>query len=168
MRVSVLTAVGAGREAWLPVTGESVALARAVRERLAARARDGAEFPAALHPREAFGPTVADEVEFLIAPNPGVPAGPLREIASGGELSRVMLAVEVVFAGADPVPTFVFDEVDAGVGGAALFFPGLYHVEISHPKTQIPSRYNTASELGWEVDPFSRAGTTARFDLTSK
>ncbi|MHB1877463.1 MAG: DNA repair protein RecN, partial [Streptosporangiaceae bacterium] len=44
---------------------------------------------------------------------------PLHKGASGGELSRVMLAIEVVFAGADPVPTFVFDEVDAGVGGKA-------------------------------------------------
>ena len=51
--------------------------------------------------------------------NPGAPALPLHKGASGGELSRVMLAIEVVFAGADPVPTFVFDEVDAGVGGKA-------------------------------------------------
>ena len=49
----------------------------------------------------------------------GAPALPLHKGASGGELSRVMLAIEVVFAGADPVPTFVFDEVDAGVGGKA-------------------------------------------------
>jgi DNA repair protein RecN (Recombination protein N) len=80
---------------------------------------DGATFEAALSDRDGFGPRGGDEVEFLIAPNPGVPAGPLREIASGGELSRVMLAIEVVIAGTDPVPTFVFDEVDAGVGGAA-------------------------------------------------
>ena len=67
----------------------------------------------------AFGPSGVDEVELLLAPHPGAPARPLAKGASGGELSRVMLAVEVVFAGADPVPTFVFDEVDAGVGGAA-------------------------------------------------
>ena len=54
-----------------------------------------------------------------MAPHPGAPPRPLAKGASGGELSRVMLAVEVVFAGADPVPTFVFDEVDAGVGGKA-------------------------------------------------
>ena len=62
------------------------------------------------------GPTGADEVEFLIAPNPGVPAGPLRETASGGELSRVMLALMGVAAEAGP-GTLVFDEVDAGIGG---------------------------------------------------
>jgi DNA repair protein RecN (Recombination protein N) len=91
-------------------------LAGAVRERLAALAMEGAEFTAALAPREGFGPTGADEVEFLIAPNPGVPAGPLRETASGGELSRVMLALMGVAAEAGPA-TLVFDEVDAGIGG---------------------------------------------------
>ena len=63
-----------------------------------------------------LGPRGADAVEFLIAPNPGVPPGPLKEIASGGELSRVMLALMSV-AVADSSPTVVFDEVDAGVGG---------------------------------------------------
>jgi DNA repair protein RecN (Recombination protein N) len=91
-------------------------LAGAVRERLAALAMEGAEFTAAVGPREGFGPTGADEVEFLIAPNPGVPAGPLRETASGGELSRVMLALMGVAAEAGPA-TLVFDEVDAGIGG---------------------------------------------------
>jgi DNA repair protein RecN (Recombination protein N) len=61
----------------------------------------------------------ADEVEVLLAPHPGAPPRPIAKGASGGELSRVMLAVEVVFAGADPVPTYLFDEVDAGVGGKA-------------------------------------------------
>ena len=56
-------------------------------------------------------------MEFLIGPNPGVPAGPLRETASGGELSRVMLALMSV-ATAEGSETVVFDEVDAGVGGA--------------------------------------------------
>jgi DNA repair protein RecN (Recombination protein N) len=60
-----------------------------------------------------------DDVELRLAANPGAPPLPLHKGASGGELSRVMLAIEVVFAGADPVPTFVFDEVDAGVGGKA-------------------------------------------------
>ncbi|NJQ01311.1 DNA repair protein RecN [Streptomyces zingiberis] len=73
----------------------------------------------------AYGPTGADEVELLLAPHPGAPARPIAKGASGGELSRVMLAVEVVFAGASPVPTYLFDEVDAGVGGKAA-------VEIGH------------------------------------
>lgn len=61
----------------------------------------------------------ADEVELLLAPHPGAQPRPIAKGASGGELSRVMLAVEVVFAGTDPVPTYLFDEVDAGVGGKA-------------------------------------------------
>ncbi len=69
--------------------------------------------------RVAFGPYGADEVELHLAPHPGAPARPIAKGASGGELSRVMLAVEVVFAGSDPVPTYLFDEVDAGVGGEA-------------------------------------------------
>jgi len=60
----------------------------------------------------------ADQVSFLLAPHPGAPPRPLAKSASGGELSRVMLSLEVVLAEADPVPTFIFDEVDAGVGGA--------------------------------------------------
>lgn len=60
-----------------------------------------------------------DHIVFLLRPHAGADPRPLGKGASGGELSRVMLALEVVIAGADPVPTFVFDEVDAGVGGAA-------------------------------------------------
>jgi DNA repair protein RecN (Recombination protein N) len=60
-----------------------------------------------------------DDVDMLLCPHVGAPPRPLQRGASGGELSRVMLAVEVVLAGADPVPTLVFDEVDAGVGGRA-------------------------------------------------
>ncbi|MGQ0675393.1 MAG: DNA repair protein RecN, partial [Rhodospirillales bacterium] len=59
-----------------------------------------------------------DRVRFEAATNPGQPPGPLNRIASGGELSRFMLALKVVLAKADPVPTLVFDEVDSGIGGA--------------------------------------------------
>lgn len=90
-------------------------LAAAVRERLAGLAMAGATFEVALAEREP-GPAGADAVEFRIAPNAGVPAGPLREIASGGELSRVMLALMGVAAGGSRA-TLVFDEVDAGIGG---------------------------------------------------
>ena len=65
------------------------------------------------------GPDGLDQVALLLAAHPGAPARPVQKGASGGELSRVMLAIEVVFAGADPVPVMVFDEVDAGVGGQA-------------------------------------------------
>ena len=91
-------------------------LAEAVVERLAGLAMEGASFEARVAERDGYGPSGGDDVEFLIAPNPGVPAGPLRETASGGELSRVMLALMGVAAQAGPA-TLVFDEVDAGIGG---------------------------------------------------
>jgi DNA repair protein RecN (Recombination protein N) len=65
------------------------------------------------------GPDGADDIEIRLLPHPGAPSQPLQKGASGGELSRVMLAIEVVFAGAGGPPTLVFDEVDAGVGGQA-------------------------------------------------
>jgi DNA repair protein RecN (Recombination protein N) len=65
-----------------------------------------------------------DDVAILLAPHPGADPRPIAKGASGGELSRVMLALEVVIASADPVPTFVFDEVDAGIGGAAAIEVG--------------------------------------------
>lgn len=65
-----------------------------------------------------FGsPSGLDTVEFMLAPNPGQPARPLRKIASGGELSRVMLAVKSILAASDRVSVLVFDEIDANVGG---------------------------------------------------
>ncbi|MHA7221023.1 DNA repair protein RecN [Arthrobacter sp. RHLT1-20] len=72
-----------------------------------------------VEPGPQLGPFGADEISFLLQPHSGAPARPLGKGASGGELSRVMLAIEVVLAAVDPVPTFVFDEVDAGVGGRA-------------------------------------------------
>jgi DNA repair protein RecN (Recombination protein N) len=65
-----------------------------------------------------LGPSGGEGAEILIAPNPGEPARPLARIASGGELSRVLLAVKRSLARADPVATYVFDEVDGGIGGA--------------------------------------------------
>lgn len=91
----------------------------AVTEELTALAMPHARIVAAVTPSGEFGPQGVDEVELRLASHPGAPPLPLHKGASGGELSRVMLAIEVVFAGADPVPTFVFDEVDAGVGGKA-------------------------------------------------
>jgi DNA repair protein RecN (Recombination protein N) len=86
---------------------------------LAALAMPHAKVTVAVTPAPAFGPHGADEVEIRLSAHPGATPLPLHKGASGGELSRIMLAIEVVFAGADPVPTFVFDEVDAGVGGKA-------------------------------------------------
>ena len=66
---------------------------------------------------EALGPSGADEVEFVFGANPGVPPRPLRETASGGELSRAMLAIRGIVTLGDDVETLIFDEVDTGIGG---------------------------------------------------
>ena len=95
--------------------GAAPALAREVRERLAELAMAEASFEVALVPCEP-GRAGAEQVQFEIAPNPGVPAAPLREIASGGELSRVMLALLCAAHGGGAT-TLVFDEIDAGIGG---------------------------------------------------
>ncbi|MEU7000699.1 DNA repair protein RecN [Nonomuraea sp. NPDC046570] len=91
----------------------------AVTAELTALAMPHARVTVLLTPAADFGPDGVDDVELRMAAHPAAPPLPLNKGASGGELSRVMLAIEVVFAGADPVPTFVFDEVDAGVGGKA-------------------------------------------------
>lgn len=69
-------------------------------------------------PEDGWSAEGMDRVSFLASTNPGALAGPLQKVASGGELSRFMLALKVVLAAADPVPVLVFDEVDAGIGGA--------------------------------------------------
>ncbi|MEA2369230.1 MAG: repair protein RecN [Thermoleophilaceae bacterium] len=91
-------------------------LAEAVLGELGQLAMEDASFEVRVEKREELGAVGGDRVELTVAPNPGVPAGPLREIASGGELSRVMLALMSV-ANAGGAGTLVFDEVDAGVGG---------------------------------------------------
>jgi DNA repair protein RecN (Recombination protein N) len=110
------------------------ALARAVTQELAGLALANSSVTIAVAPRPAtagsqtlvidgvraaVGPDGADEVEFLFRSHPDAPALPIGRGASGGELSRIMLGLELCLAGSDPVPTMVFDEVDAGVGGRA-------------------------------------------------
>lgn len=90
------------------------------------RAPEGAADVLTVAGREvSAGPDGADHVEILLTAHPGAPELPVSKGASGGELSRIMLALEVVLAGADPVGTLVFDEVDAGVGGRAATEIGL-------------------------------------------
>ena len=99
--------------------------------------RAGADAPDALDVNGtllAAGPDGVDEVELRLVPHAGASPQPLHKGASGGELSRVMLALEVALAGADPVPTMVFDEVDAGVGGRAA-------VEIGRRLARLAARH---------------------------
>ncbi len=95
-------------------------LERAIAAELPPLRLDRARFVVEIAEREetAWGADGMDRVTFLVATNPGTPPGRLDRIASGGELSRLMLALKVVLARGSPVPTLIFDEVDAGIGGA--------------------------------------------------
>ncbi|MEE1622535.1 DNA repair protein RecN [Zafaria sp. Z1313] len=100
-------------------TSAAAELADRVTAELAALAMPDARFVVEVLPAAQAARHGADEVRMLLQPHAGSAPRPLGKGASGGELSRVMLAIEVVLAAVDPVPTFVFDEVDAGVGGKA-------------------------------------------------
>ncbi len=90
--------------------------AEAVKEQLNDLAMENTQFDVSF---EEVSPSEKgiDSAEFVISPNPGEPLKPLAKIASGGEISRVMLALKTVMAGADAVPTLIFDEIDTGIGG---------------------------------------------------
>ncbi len=150
--------------------GGAAARPRPCGEQLAALAMSEATFAVELSPREG-GPSGGDAVEFLIAPNPGVAAGPLREIASGGELSRVMLALMSV-ANAGSQAALVFDEVDAGIGGHTARavgerlreLRGRAPGDLHHPPA--PDRLARAAALlghqGHRRGPHPRHGSPAR------
>ncbi len=98
----------------------AVKLDAAVAQELAPLKLDAAQFrTSVVHlPEEQWGPSGLDKVEFLISTNPGAPFGPLAKIASGGELSRFILALKVALAEQGGAATVIFDEIDRGVGGA--------------------------------------------------
>lgn len=141
-RVAELTAPGAGREALqerlLRAAEDERAAAATVSENRRSAAAElsrrvdaeleglsmrGAHLHVALSPRPTIGPTGAEDVELQLQPHPDAPPRAIAKGASGGELSRIMLALEVTLAeqraGSERLPVFVFDEVDAGVGGRA-------------------------------------------------
>lgn len=104
-------------------TAAAAALDDAVTAELRALAMPDARLHVAVTPGIP-GADGRDDVALLLAPHPGAEPRVVSKGASGGELSRIMLAIEVVIAAADPVPTFVFDEIDAGIGGAAAIEVG--------------------------------------------
>ena len=123
------------REAWRQAAAELGASRRKAATALSAEASRligelgmaGGRFEVALEAQPADAepdPHGAERVEFLVAANAGQPPRPLRKVASGGELSRVSLAIEVAALGLDAVPTMVFDEVDSGIGGAVAQIVG--------------------------------------------
>lgn len=100
-------------------TAAAAALSDRVTNELSALAMADAAITVEVDRSGDYSMTGQDQVAILLQPHKGAEPRPLGRGASGGELSRVMLAIEVVIAGSDPVPTFIFDEVDAGVGGAS-------------------------------------------------
>ena len=120
LRQRVAEAEAALRAAGEALRARRVATAPRLSAAITAELRDlgfaQASFPIAVEPCEA-GPTGMDRAVFRFEPNPGEAARPLAEIASSGEIARVMLAVKVILARHDATPTLVFDEIDANVGG---------------------------------------------------
>lgn len=122
------------RQQWRRAAGQlsdrrgqaAAALSRDTTALIAELGMGGGRFEVALEPLEDERPDPqgAERVEFMVAANPGQPARPLRKVASGGELSRVSLAIEVAALGMDAVPTMVFDEVDSGIGGGVAEIVG--------------------------------------------
>jgi DNA repair protein RecN (Recombination protein N) len=98
---------------------------KAVAAELQSLSLEGARFEVELRPRAEIGPDGAELAEMMFSANPGEPLAPLARVASGGELARLMLAIKTVGADADRMPTLVFDEVDAGIGGEAATQVGL-------------------------------------------
>jgi DNA repair protein RecN (Recombination protein N) len=96
----------------------AVRLADAVAKHLPELGMPDGRFAVRLTPLEAIGPTGAEAIEYRVSLNVGHDDRPLARVASGGELARVMLALKTILAGIDKVPTLIFDEVDAGIGGA--------------------------------------------------
>ncbi len=101
-------------------------LAKAITQNMATLGMTGGLFEVRIQPLPdaAIGPDGVDDIEFLVSANPGQPPAPMSRVASGGELSRLNLAIQVVATAAHGAPTLIFDEVDAGVGGAVAEIVG--------------------------------------------
>jgi DNA repair protein RecN (Recombination protein N) len=113
---------------------------------------------------EALEPTGADTIEFLVSPNPGEELKPLARIASGGELSRMMLSLKSILAAVDRVPTLIFDEVDAGIGGGVAGVVGQRLKELARHRqvlciTHLPQIASQAA-LHFTVEKLQSNGRT--------
>ena len=112
-------------------TEAATKLSSAIGKELASLAMGGSSLQVRITPLADFETTGMDRVEFLLSAHPGAEPRPLGKGASGGELSRIMLAIELVLASGQELPTMIFDEVDAGVGGAAAVELGRRLKELS-------------------------------------
>lgn len=156
------------------LTGKREASARRLAERitvdLPALGLTGAAFEVRLTTYEQVSAGGAEGVEFLVSPNPGFEPMPLAKIASGGELSRVMLALKSILADVDHVPVLVFDEIDAGIGGAVGSAVGEKLLEVSEAHqvfvvthlAQVASRATTHLLVEKTVDGAAITATAVR------
>jgi DNA repair protein RecN (Recombination protein N) len=123
----------------------------------------GGKFEVALKPYPPEGSVHgAEQVEFLVAVNPGMEARPLARVASGGELSRISLAIQVVTSKAALVPTLIFDEVDAGIGGGVAEIVGRQLQVLGRERqvlcvTHLP-QVAAQADWQWSVSKFGAKG----------
>jgi DNA repair protein RecN (Recombination protein N) len=124
----------------------------------------GGRFEVSLAPLDEPAATGLEQVEFHVAPHPGSPARPVAKVASGGELSRLSLALQTVTSRVAGVPTLVFDEVDAGIGGGVAEIVGRMLAQLGHGRqvlciTHLPQVAACAARQ-WRVSKRSESGET--------
>ena len=123
------------------------------------------EFDMEFETLDHFTPDGWDEVQFLISTNPGQPMRPLKDVASGGELSRIMLAIKTVLADSDEIPTLIFDEIDTGISGrtAQKVSEKLSYIAGSHQViciTHLP-QIAAMADIHFEILKSASEGSTA-------
>ncbi|MBQ0125246.1 MAG: DNA repair protein RecN, partial [Clostridiales bacterium] len=112
-------------------------LEKRITEELYALEMEKVKFKIEISPLQSYAPSGIDNVMFLVSTNPGEPLLPLSKIASGGELSRMMLALKCALADKERTPTLIFDEIDTGISGRTSHKIGLKFREISDDRTQV-------------------------------
>ena len=143
----------------------ATSLDKAVAAELAPLKLEKARFVTAIDRLEAaeWGEHGMDRVGFLVSTNPGTPPGPLNRVASGGELSRFMLALKVVLAGTGSVGTLVFDEVDSGVGGATAAAVGERLAKLARDRQVLVVTHSpqvaAVADLHWRIGKRTAKGS---------
>jgi DNA repair protein RecN (Recombination protein N) len=142
----------------------AVALGKAVSEAMQQLAMAGGSFAVALEPLAEGAAHGMENVEFLVSANAGQPLRPLAKVASGGELSRIGLAIQVIASHSSQVPTLIFDEVDAGIGGRVAEIVGRLLHQLGEYRqvlcvTHLP-QVAACAEWQWSVAKEERGGST--------
>jgi len=142
----------------------AAALGKAVTEAMQQLAMAGGSFAVALEPLPDGAAHGLENVEFLVSANPGQPLRPLAKVASGGELSRIGLAIQVIASHSSQVPTLIFDEVDAGIGGRVAEIVGRLLHQLGQYRqvlcvTHLP-QVAACAEWQWSVAKEERGGRT--------